>query len=79
MKDDYDGAEPSGNSVATLALLKLGAITGRRHFTEAAEQTLRRFTQRLQQFPQALPFMLQAVDFQLQEPRRVVLRARQIQ
>ena len=32
VKDDYDGAEPSGNSVATLALLKLAAITGREDF-----------------------------------------------
>jgi uncharacterized protein len=38
VKDDYDGAEPSGNSVATLALLKLAAITGRENFTEAAER-----------------------------------------
>jgi hypothetical protein len=30
VKDDYDGAEPSGNSVAALSLLKLGAITGRK-------------------------------------------------
>jgi uncharacterized protein len=73
VKDDYDGAEPSGNSVAALALLKLGAITGRKNFTEAAEKTLRLFTHRLQQFPQALPFMLHALDFQLQEPRRVVI------
>ena len=43
VKDDYDGAEPSGNSVATLALLKLGAITGRKEFTEAAGKTLRLF------------------------------------
>ena len=36
VKDDYDGAEPSGNSVATLSLLKLGAITGQKKFAEAA-------------------------------------------
>jgi len=73
VKDDYDGAEPSGNSVAALALLKLGAITGRKHFTEAAQKTLRLFAHRLQQFPQAVPFMLLAVDFQLAEPLRVVI------
>jgi hypothetical protein len=73
VKDDYDGAEPSGNSVATLALLKLGAITGRNDFTEAAGKTLRLFAHRLQHFPQAMPFMLHALDFSLQEPRHVVI------
>jgi uncharacterized protein YyaL (SSP411 family) len=73
VKDDYDGAEPSGNSVATLALLKLGAITGRKDFTEAAGKTLRLFAHRLQNFPQAMPFMLHALDFSLQEPKRVVI------
>jgi uncharacterized protein len=73
VKDDYDGAEPSGNSVATFALLKLGAICGRKNFTEAAEKTLRFFPHRLQHFPQALPFMLHALDFQLEEAKRVVV------
>jgi len=73
VKDDYDGAEPSGNSVATFALLKLGAITGRRDFTEAAEKTLRLFAHRLENFPQAMPFMLHMLDFSLQEPKRVVV------
>ncbi|HEY2329183.1 MAG TPA: thioredoxin domain-containing protein, partial [Verrucomicrobiae bacterium] len=40
VKDDYDGAEPSGNSVATLALLKLAGITGREDFRQPAEATL---------------------------------------
>jgi uncharacterized protein len=73
VKEDYDGAEPSGNSVAILALLKLGAITGGAEFTEAAETSLRLFSGRLQQLPQAVPYMLQALDFSMQEPRRAVL------
>jgi uncharacterized protein len=73
VKDDYDGAEPSGNSVATLALLKLAATTGREDLRRPAETTLRLFAHRLQNFPQAMPFMLQAVDFWLDEPRRIVV------
>lgn len=73
VKEDYDGAEPSGNSVATLALLRLGKITDRKDFTEAAEKTLRVFGSRLTQMPQAVPYMLLALDFSLEEPRRVVL------
>ena len=73
VKDDYDGAEPSGNSVATLALLKLAAITGRDDLRQAAEATMRLFADRLRNLPQAMPFMLHAVDFWLDEPRRVVI------
>jgi uncharacterized protein len=73
VKDDYDGAEPSGNSAATLALLKLAAITGREDFKKPAEATLRLFAHRLRNFPQALPFMLQALDFSLAEPQRIVI------
>jgi len=73
IKEEYDGAQPSGNSAAVLALLKLGKITGRKPFTEAAEQSLRLFAHRLQQVPQAVPFMLQALDFSLDEPWRAVI------
>jgi uncharacterized protein YyaL (SSP411 family) len=73
VKDDYDGAEPSGNSVATLALLKLAAITGREDFRKPAGATLRLFARRLQNFPQSMPFMLHALDFSLEEPRRAVI------
>jgi hypothetical protein len=73
VKEDYDGAEPSGNSVAILALLKLGKIADRKAFTQAAEQSLRLFADRLQQVPQAVPYMLQALDFSLDEPWRAVV------
>ena len=73
VKDDYDGAEPSGNSVATLALLKLAAITGREDFRKPAEATLRLFADRLQNLPQAVPYLLHALHFWLEEPRRIVI------
>src|SRR5207245_2531046 len=73
VKEDYDGAEPSGNSVAVMSLLRLGKITDRKEFTEAAEKSLRLFANRLQQMPQAVPYMLQALDFSLDEPKRVVV------
>ncbi|MDQ6631172.1 MAG: thioredoxin domain-containing protein [Verrucomicrobiota bacterium] len=73
VKEDYDGAEPSGNSVAILALLKLGAITDRKVFKEAAEKSLRHFSNRLQNLPQAVPYLLLALDYFLEEPKRVVI------
>jgi len=73
VKEDYDGAEPSGNSVAAQGLLRLGAITGRAEFRDVAEKTFQLFSQRLEQFPQAVPHLLLALDFYLHEPHRVVL------
>jgi uncharacterized protein YyaL (SSP411 family) len=73
VKDDYDGAEPSGNSVATAVLLKLGKICERKDFTDAADKTLRLFAERLQMQPQAVPKLLLCLDFSLDEPKRVVI------
>jgi uncharacterized protein YyaL (SSP411 family) len=73
VKEDYDGAEPSGNSVAALALLKLAAITERSDFKTVAGRTLRLFGERLQRVPQVVPHLLGALDFSLEEPRRVVI------
>lgn len=73
VKEDHDGALPSGNSVAALGLLRLGKITGRDFYKQAAERTLRHFSDRLGQFPQALPCMLQALDFHMHEPARLVI------
>jgi len=73
IKEDYDGAEPSGNSVAILTLLRLSSMTDRKEFREAAEKSLRLFSERLQSFPQAVPYMLLALDFNLEEPKRAVV------
>jgi hypothetical protein len=73
LKEDYDGAEPSGNSVACLALLKLAVITGRDEFRDVAERCLQWLAPRLQQFPQAVPCLLAALDFWLEATARVVV------
>jgi uncharacterized protein YyaL (SSP411 family) len=73
IKEDYDGAEPSGNSVAVLALLKLAAITERKDFAAVAEKTLKLFSDRLQKTPQTVSSLLTGLDFWLEEPRRAVI------
>ena len=72
IKDDYDGAEPAGNSLAVLDLLRLAAITGREQFRQAADRTLAVFAARLRAAPVALPAMLSACEFRLGEPRQIV-------
>ena len=73
VKEDYDGAEPSGNSVAALNLLRLARLTGRTEFRESAEKLLAAFGPRLIAAPVALPQMLVACEFFLSEPREIVL------
>ena len=73
MKEDYDGAEPSGNSIASLALLKLSAITDRKDLRDIADRSLQHFAVRMMQAPQAVPQMLLALDFAMDEPKRAVI------
>ncbi len=73
LKDDYDGAEPSGNSVAALGLLRLAEMTGRREFRQAAERTLEAFAARIASLPTALPQMLVAADFALAKPKQILI------
>ncbi len=58
VKDYYDGAEPSGNSVAAHALLRLAKITDQKKFSDPAEQTLKHFAGRIRMVSQAVPYML---------------------
>ncbi len=73
MKEDYDGAVPSGNSVAALALLRLSKITDQKQFTDMAEKSLLLFSDNLANSPSAVPYLLQALDFLVHEPRRAVI------
>ena len=73
MKEDYDGAKPSPNSVAALNLLRLAQITDRKDFRERAAKTLAAFADQLTRSPTALPQMLVALDASLAEPRQFVI------
>jgi uncharacterized protein len=73
VKDDYDGAEPSGNSVALMNLLRLTQMTNRDEFRQSAARTLAAFERRLSLAPSALPQMLAAGEFLLSHPRQIVV------
>jgi uncharacterized protein YyaL (SSP411 family) len=73
MKEDYDGAEPSGNSIALMNLLRLAQITGRTDFRESAERAISAFAPRLTAAPVALPYMLSACEYRAGEPREIIL------
>jgi hypothetical protein len=73
LKDDYDGAEPSGNSVAVSALWKLAELTGEDGLRDAAMRTLRAFAQKLSGQAITVPQMVVALLEASEKPRQVVL------
>jgi uncharacterized protein len=73
MKEDYDGAEPSGNSVAAMNLLRLAQMTDRKNFRDSADKALRAFASRITSVPSAVPQMLVAYEFSLSKPKQVIL------
>src|SRR5207248_2235937 len=72
-KPSYDGAEPTGNSVAALTLLRLAGLTGEDAYREECDRLFRSFGSLLAGVPLAVGEMLLAVDFALAETREVVL------
>jgi len=61
-KDLMDNAQPSANSLAAVALLRLGALVGEKRYTEAAEGVLRLLGDRVTGHPTAFGHLLGAVD-----------------
>ncbi|MGO4882973.1 MAG: thioredoxin domain-containing protein [Bryobacteraceae bacterium] len=73
IKEDYDGAEPSGNSVAVLNLLRLAAMTDRADFRASAARALEAFGSRMVAAPVGVPQMLLAYEFSLAKPKQIIL------
>ena len=72
-KPNYDGAEPSGNSVQALNLLRLHEFTTEDHYRMRAEKALRAFGEILQRAPAAVSELLLAVDYHLDTPKEIVI------
>jgi uncharacterized protein YyaL (SSP411 family) len=73
IKEDYDGAEPSGNSIAILNLLRLSQMTGTAEFRESAERALAAFAEKISESPTSLPQMLVAGLVAATPPQQIVL------
>ena len=73
MRDDYDGAEPTGNSIAVMNLLRLSQILNREGLREMADKILSYYSGILKKSPHALPQMLAAVDFSLTKPKQIII------
>ncbi|HYC57480.1 MAG TPA: thioredoxin domain-containing protein, partial [Candidatus Binatia bacterium] len=74
-KPSYDGAEPSGNSVAALNLLRLAELTQDEGYRQRADALLAAFGQILTRSPAAVPKMLGALDYRIGPAREVVIVA----
>jgi uncharacterized protein YyaL (SSP411 family) len=72
-KQVYDGALPSGNSVALLNLLRLAQLTGDPKQKELASQTIKVFSEDVKRAPTAHAFMLIGVDFAVGPAYNVIL------
>jgi uncharacterized protein YyaL (SSP411 family) len=72
-KDLYDNAVPSGNSMAALALVRLGKLSGRADLLAAAERTLRAATGVMEHAPRAAGQMLLALDLFLGPTKQIVV------
>ncbi|MFH1717178.1 MAG: thioredoxin domain-containing protein [Planctomycetota bacterium] len=68
-----DGAIPSGNSVAALALLKLGRLTMNQNFTKQGAGILEAFSAQLEKSPAYSSAMLAALDFHLGPTQEIVI------
>ncbi|MBI1318586.1 MAG: DUF255 domain-containing protein [Candidatus Hydrogenedens sp.] len=72
-KPSYDGAEPSGNSVAALALLRLSKLTGEEDYRAKARGVLAAMRPMLEQAPRGYLKLMWALHWELNPPREFAL------
>ena len=72
-KTAYDGAIPSGNSVAVMNMVKLTRITGDTKWAELAEKTLRVFSEDVNRAPTGYTLMLTGFMFDTQNSKEIVI------
>ena len=75
-KDIYDGAIPSGNSVATLNLLRLGHMTAKQDYLKKAEEIARAFAGTVNRYPPGHSQLMVALQYALNPNFEVVIVGR---
>ncbi len=75
-KELYDGAIPSGNSVALFDLIKLAKITGRDEFNNLAYQLVEAFASQIKRYPSAYTFFLSSLSFILTQSLEIFIVGR---
>ena len=69
----YDGAIPSGNSVAVMNLLRITRITGEVKWAEMADQLFKVFSKEIENAPTGFTSMLSAFLFESDSPKEIVI------
>ena len=72
-KDLYDGAVPSGNSVAALNLIRLARLTGNPELEAMARKTGNAFSQQIMENPSAFTQFLVALDFMIGPSHEIII------
>ncbi len=72
-KEIYDGATPSGNSVALFNILRLERMTGNPGLGKIGEQLVKTFGETISQHPSGYTHFLCALDFALGPTREIVI------
>jgi len=72
-KEEYDSAEPTGNSVAVLDLLRLSHFMENYSYYELAEGTLNFFSSRISDNPYSMPGMLSSADFYFSKTKQIII------
>lgn len=72
-KPGHDNATPSGNGIAALNLIRLGHLVGNVSYLDAAERSLRLFSETMATHASACPSLLRALEAQLNPPEMVIL------
>jgi hypothetical protein len=72
-KEIYDGAVPSGNSVAMLNLLRIARITAEAEYEEKAEGINKTFSSLISKYPSGFTQFLIALDFAVGPSREIII------
>lgn len=73
VKEGYDGAVPSGNSVMACVLARLGKLCNNNDYLNKAHTTVQNFSKQIQAYPIGFAQMLIALDFLVHPTQEIVI------